>query len=256
MGCMNDEIIGIGMGALPLILAIGNWLLSLSLASKEPNYFTADLKQLWPDSLPFLKAQWPFLLLCMLAASSSLLTAQVSMMPSLIVSTGIAPIVKIFYICYLAAPKYPGRLATIGAWSVITYIICHSIISTIGTLALFLFAVPGLILLARTCLFLPIFALEGYHPLAAVAQSWRLTSGKYWLVSRYLGIPMILFASLIFIPLVLTTVMEFSLHWNSSSQVIRAFSGSAELLLSITLGGLAYKLYDRLKSTDDVTKMA
>lgn len=185
MGCMNGEIMSIGMASLPLILATGNWLLSLSLASKEPNYFTADLKQLWPDSLPFLKTQWPFLLLCMLAASSSLIPANIGIMPSLIVSTGIAPIVKIFYISYLAAPKYPGRLATIGAWSVITYIICHSIISTIGTLALFLFVVPGLIVLTRTCLFLPIFALEGYHPLAAVALSWRLTSGKYWLVSRY-----------------------------------------------------------------------
>lgn len=244
----------------PVALALANWLLSLYFAPKS-NDFIADLKQLWPDSLPFLKTQWPFVAVCMLG--SNLSQAQIISNGSVktefsfgiviasLVSAGILPILKLFYVSYLAAPKYPGRVATIGIWSVLLYVMGDWFISTLGTLGLAFLVAPGLVILVRTCLFLPIYALEGHRPLAAFEKSWSLTAGHYWQISRYLGLPTILFGILMLSPQVATVIAATGHYPMQYSLPMVAAAGAASLALSMILAGLTYKLYERLSTASD-----
>ncbi len=245
---------------LPVALALANWLLSLFFAPKGSNS-TADLKQLWPDSRPFLKTQWPFLAVCMLGSNLSqayLISGEriipafsFSLVIASLVSSGILPILKLFYVSYLAAPKYPGRVATIGIWSVLLYVMGDWFISTLGTLGLVFLVAPGLVILIRTCLFLPIYALEGHHPIAAFEKSWSLTAGHYWLISRYLGLPTILFGILNLSPQVATVIAASGHYPMQYSLPIVAAAGAATLALSLVIAGLTYKLYERLSAAEN-----
>lgn len=246
---------------LPVALALANWVLSLFFAPKSSDLMT-DLRQLWPDSRPFLKTQWPFLAVCMLGSnlSQTYLISGGSLKPEFsfglviasVISSGILPVLKLFYISYLAAPKYPGRVATIGIWSVILYVMGDWFISTLGTLGLAFLVAPGLVILIRTCLFLPIYALEGHRPLAALEKSWALTAGHYWQISRYLGLPTILFGILILSPQVATVIAATGHYPTQYSFPIVAAAGAATLALSLVIAGLTYKLYERLSTESTI----
>lgn len=241
---------------IPVCLATVNWVLSLFLDPKTDSYFLRDLKQLWSDSLPFIKTQWPFVAICMVGSNMSQahLFADIGLKPSFsfglvaaaFISAGILPIVKLFYVSYLAAPKYPGRVAMIGLWSVLLYVLGEWLISALGGLGMIFFIIPGMIVTVRACLFLPAYALEGHHPFAAFERSWSLTSGNYWLVSRYLGLPTILFLLLTASPQLTATVRavgQYPFHYFWPAMI--AFNVAA-LAMSLILAGLTYKVYDRL----------
>ncbi len=241
---------------IPVCLATANWVLSLFLAPKTNSFLLADVKQLWSDSRPFIKTQWPFVAVCMVGSNMSQahLFADHGLIPSFsfglvaaaFISAGILPILKLFYVSYLAAPKYPGRVATIGLWTVLLYVLGEWLISALGGLGMVFFVIPGLLVMVRACLFLPAYALEGHHPFTAFEKSWALTSGNYWLASRYLGLPTILFLLLTAGPQLTATVRAlgqypFQYFWPA----MIAFN-FADLAMSLILAGLAYKLYDRL----------
>jgi hypothetical protein len=166
---------------IPVCLATVNWVLSLLLAPKANNYLPADLKQLWSDSRPFIKTQWPFVAICMVGSNMSQahLFADHGLIPSFsfglvaaaFISAGILPIVKLFYVSYLAAPKYPGRVATIGLWTVLLYVLGEWLVSALGSLGMIFFVVPGMIVMVRACLFLPAYALEGHRPLLPLREA-------------------------------------------------------------------------------------
>lgn len=248
---------------LPVLILTVNWVLSLFLAPKTDNFFRFDVKKLWPESLPFLKTQWPFVAICMVGSSFTQVQLvselkskpefSMAMLMASLVSAGILPILKLFYVAYLAAPKYPGRLASIGIWSVFVYVFSEALIESFGNFGLFLLIAPGLMLLFRTCLFLPIYAIEGNHPLAALQKSWALTSGKYWLVSRYMGLPTLLLGVLGIAPQLAVFAkacgnQSVQFYWPIFTAV-----GAASLLVNLILGGLSYKLYDRLTTTEEST---
>lgn len=62
---MNTSLI---VSVVAVAMAFTHWALSLFFARKTKNYFAVDLKQLWQDSLPFLKTQWPIVTIAMIAA--------------------------------------------------------------------------------------------------------------------------------------------------------------------------------------------
>ena len=258
----NFEIIDIVVLGVPVVLAFSNWALSLFFARKTKNYFAVDLKQLWSDSLPFLKAQWPIVTVTLAAATWSQLqpTVELTGKPehalqeflSIFGSSGILWILNLFYVSYLAAPKYPGRVATIGAWSLVMYIIADMAIVTFGALGTILFMAPGLIVIARSCLFLPIYAIHGHKPLSAIRQSWALTKGNYWLVSRYLGLPALALAASYGYPDLVTNFMPAGAKdaVKNCLPLDVAITAAAQLL-SLVIGGLLYKLYERLSTAGD-----
>ncbi len=138
----NFENIDLVVLGAPVVLAFSNWALSLFLARKIENNFFVDLKQLWPDSLPFLKSQWPIVTIAIIAATLSQLQPATDLTDkpevalqvflSVFGSSGILWVLNLFYASYLAAPKYPGRVATIGAWSLVMYIIADMAIVVFG----------------------------------------------------------------------------------------------------------------------------
>ncbi|CAN5266602.1 hypothetical protein BH11CYA1_BH11CYA1_02530 [soil metagenome] len=256
----NMDTANVLLRLFPLLAILINWLISLYRASKSPDYFCDDLKQLWPDSIPYLRTQWPFVLCCLIGSCFT----QASMVSDLkskpefvmtvviasVVSAGILPILKLFYVSYLAAPKYPGRLATIGIWSVAVYVMSDSLLSAISHIFLFILAVPGLIVLTRTCLFLPIYALEGNQPLCALRRSWALTEDKYWMVSRYMGLSTVLFVFLLTTPQLLGAASLSGIPVASVYAYISSAASLASLVLSLIIAGLTYKLYDRLSQAE------
>ncbi|MBP6744045.1 hypothetical protein KA344_02380 [bacterium] len=246
----------------PVVLAFSNWFLSLFLARKTTNYFAVDLKQLWPDSLPFLKAQWPIVTIAMIAVSWSQLrpALESSNRPEFSLAVTVldyGPIVitwilMLFYVSYLSEPKYPGRVATIGAGSLLVYVISDTMIVTVGALGLFFLLAPCLIVFVRSCLFLPIYAAHGHQPLSAIKRSWALTKDKYWLVSRYMGLPPLILISISISPVIVDN------FWGLSGQAalqncapLIVATGAINLLLSLVIGGLLYKLYERLSAAEN-----
>lgn len=260
----NFETIDIAVLAGPVVLAFSNWALSLFFARKTINYFAVDLKQLWPDSLPFLKAQWPIITIAIIAATWSQLqpTAELSGKPehalqeflSFFGSSGILWILNLFYVSYLAAPKYPGRVATIGAWSLLMYVIADMAIVTFGALGTILFVAPGLIVIARSCLFLPVYAIHGHKPLSAIRQSWALTKGNYWLVSRYLGLPALALVTSYGYPELVTNFMPAgTADAIKNCMPLDIAETAAAQVLSLVIGGLLYKLYERLSTAGTIS---
>ncbi|MDP3509692.1 MAG: hypothetical protein Q8T09_17105 [Candidatus Melainabacteria bacterium] len=148
----NFENIDLVVLGAPVVLAFSNWALSLFLARKIENNFFVDLKQLWPDSLPFLKSQWPIVTIAIIAATLSQLQPATDLTDkpevalqvflSVFGSSGILWILNLFYVSYLAAPKYPHRVATIGAWSLVMYIIADMAIVAFGALGTLLVSKP------------------------------------------------------------------------------------------------------------------
>lgn len=248
----------------PIVLAFSNWALSLFFARKSTNYLALDLKQLWPDSLPFLKAQWPIITVTLAAATWSQLhpIPDLSDKPELALevflstfgSSGILWILNLFYVSYLAAPKYPGRVATIGAWGLVMYIITDMAIVTFGALGTILFVAPGLIIFTRSCLFLPVYAIHGHKPLSAIRQSWALTKGNYWLVSRYIGLPILVMMALYCYPELVTNFMPAGTQdaIKNCLPLDAAFTSAAQVL-NIAIGGLLYKLYERLSTAGTIS---
>ena len=246
----------------PVLIALANWVLSLIYTRSKQNYFLDDLKQLWPDSLPFLKAQWPILTSTLAIAT----WIQLQQLPELSAKTefglpilllffgssGITWILNLFYITYLAAPKYPGRVATIGAWALALYIVADISILTFGAIGIIFLVIPGLIVFVRSCLFLPIYAIQGYKPLSAIRQSWTLTKGKYWLVSRYMGLPVLLMLAIAVFPELLNSSLELdSAAPSSNFEALNISFTAANQVLGLVIAGLLYKLYERLSEEQE-----
>lgn len=243
----------------PMLVALANWVLSLISTRSKSNYFLDDLKQLWPDSLPFLKAQW-LILTSTLAIATWIQLQQLPELsektefglPILLLffgSSGIAWILNLFYVTYLAAPKYPGRVATIGAWALALYIVADISILTFGAIGIIFFVIPGLIVFVRSCLFLPIYAIQGYKPLYAIKQSWALTKGKYWLISRYMGLPALLMLAIAAFPELLNSSMGLDNAAASTNfEALKISFAAAIQVLSLVIAGLLYKLYERLSA--------
>ena len=244
--------------AIPFI----HWAFSLFFDRKTKKYLAVDTMRLWPDSLPFLKAQWPFVTIAMIAASWSQFqpTAQLSNRPEDSIAatllaygpTVLTWILMLFYVTYLAEPKHPGRVATIGATSLLLYVIADCMIMTFSLIGLGILLAPGLIVVVRSCLFLPIYAINGHKPLSAIRRSWALTKDRYWLVSCYMGLPVILLISITICPLL---VNDF---WGTCAQTagrncppLLVACASATQVLSLVIGGLLYKLYERLSAAEE-----
>ncbi len=243
----------------PMLVALANWVLSLISTRSKRNYFLDDLKQLWPDSLPFLKAQWPILTVALAVATWSQLQPVQDMCdkaehgsPLFLLPFGsavISWILNLFYVTYLAAPKYPGRVAAIGALALTIYVVYDIAILAFGAIGTIFFVIPGLIFFVRSCLFLPLYATQGYKPLSAIRRSWALTKGKYWLVSRYMGLPVLILLAFYVYP---------DLANNSNdidSQTVATYclpltiaTTIAAQVLGLVMAGLLYKLYERLSA--------
>jgi membrane-anchored glycerophosphoryl diester phosphodiesterase (GDPDase) len=250
------------VSVIAVAMACTHWALSLFFARKTKNYFAVDLKQLWQDSLPFLKNQWPIVTIAMLAASWSQLqpVAELSNRPEVSIAatllaygpTVLTWILMLFYVSYLAEPKHPGRVATIGATSLLLYVIADCMIMTFSLIGLGILLAPGLIVVVRSCLFLPIYAIHGHKPLLAIRQSWALTKDRYWLVSSYMGLPAILLICTSICPL-----LDYDLFGScaqtaaKNSMPLLVACVSTTQVLSLVIGGLLYKLYERLSAAEN-----
>lgn len=243
----------------PMLVALANWVLSLISTGSKQNYFLDDLKQLWPDSLPFLKAQWPILTVALAVATWSQLQPLQDMCdkaehgsPLLLLPFGsavISWILNLFYVTYLAAPKYPGRVAAIGALALTIYVIADIAILAFGAIGIIFLVIPGLIVFVRSCLFLPIYATQGYKPLSAIRQSWALTKDKYWLVTRYMGLPVLLMLAIEVFPEILNSSLGLDNAAASSNfEALNISSVAANQVLNLVSAGLLYKLYERLSA--------
>jgi hypothetical protein len=250
------------VSVIAVAMACTHWALSLFFARKTKNYFAVDLKQLWQDSLPFLKTQWPIVTIAMIAASWSQLqpVAELSNRPEVSIAatllaygpTVLTWILMLFYVSYLAEPKHPGRVATIGATSLLLYVIADSMIMTFSLIGLGILLAPGLIVVVRSCLFLPIYAIHGHKPLLAIRQSWALTKDRYWLASSYMGLPAILLICTTIFPMLVYDVFG-SCAQNSAKNCAPLLVVCASLteVLSLVIGGLLYKLYERLSAAEN-----
>jgi len=241
----------------PLVIALANWVLSLISTRSKSDYFLDDLKQLWPDSLPFLKAQWPILTVVLAVATwfqlqpVQDLSDKTELGPSMLLlpfgSAVISWILNLFYVNYLAAPKYPGRVATIGVWALTIYVISDIAVLAFGSIGTIFFVIPGLMFFVRSCLFLPIYAIQGYKPLSAIKRSWALTKGNYWLVSRYMGLPVLLLVALYVYPDLANNSNDLeSQAATTTCQPLTIAITAAAQVLSLVIAGLLYKLYERL----------
>lgn len=254
------------LAAFPTVLTAGNWLLSLFFARKERNYLLTDLKQLMPASMPFLSTQWPFLIFCFAGfgfaqffrhgegAGISSSSNSLGLLPAMgaLMAIGLMPILKLFYVTYMGSKHGPGLVSTIGIWSVMVYIFAETLRVSLGYAGLFLFIIPGLLIATRTSLFLPVYALEGHKPWAAIKRSWSLTDGHYWLVSRYLGLPAVFLA---LVSLATSGSSHFkmtgypTIGWMSA---IGTFTiASTMMLMGMIYSGLTYQLYSRLTESSE-----
>jgi len=164
------------------------------------------------------------------------------------VCTGIVPILKLFYVSYLASPKNPALVSTIGIWAMILYLIGEYIQNIMVGAGLVFFIAPGLYVMARTSLFLPIYAVEGHRPLKAIDRSWEVTKGRFWQISLYLGPPtFVVLGSHIFLPF-LGTMASRGSEAGPLLAATGAVTSMAGILLDILLAGLMYKLYLRFNS--------
>ncbi len=237
--------------ALP-ILALGSWGLAYKFAGKNAPSVIHDLRELFTESLPFLKTQWLFLAICTVGSGVSACqnSQSIELAPAYYlissVSLGIVPILKLFYVAYLASPRNAALVATIGIKTMIFYLIGEYIQNMAIGLGLMLLVFPGLYIMARTSLFLPIYAVEGHRPLQALERSWAITKGKYWQVCLYLGPAFVIALMGHWMP-----YMGIMLQHSQLSAarpllvVVSAVSGMTSTLLSIMLAGLMYKLYLR-----------
>jgi hypothetical protein len=250
----------------PAVLALTNWLISLVVVRNEPHLMVKDFKSLAPATLPFVKAQWIFLLISIgstflgnFVLENQLIfhtTVPVPVMTTL-TSSVIIQALSIFYVSYLAAEKSPNLIATVGLWTLVKFEVADFFRIMITTWGVMLFAVPGLILCARLALFLPIYVCEGQRVRHALKKSWSLTEGKYWRVSRYLGLPMFLGAILGFAPTLFVESVKSSgqfrpweIPWYISS--LPNICAGISTVLNLAIVGLSYKLYRRL---DDAPKL-
>ena len=242
------------------LLAFVHWAISLFMTRGKENYTPINLKHIWTDSLPFFKTQWHMIALC----TAITFWFELKPLPEvndpnfavgtllLLFSTSVGYwILGLFYVSYLAAPKYPGRIASIGFRSLAMYVTGDMFVMILGLLGTALFVAPGLLIFVRSCLFLPIFVTHQSNPLIAIKQSWSLTKDKYWLVCRYMGLPTATTLMAYSLPELATTLAKSEAQQASLAWQAFMFSSAAiAQCCSLTIFGLLYKLYDRL-STDE-----
>ena len=251
------------LAVVPMVLTTGNWLLSLFFARKEQNYFLLDLKQLMPASVPFLSTQWPFLIFCFagfgfgqffrhgpgISSSSDILSLLQAI--GCTIAIGLMPILTLFYVTYLGSKQGVTLVSTIGIWSVVVYVFAETLRNALGYAGLFFFIVPGLLIYTRTSLFLPIYALEGHKPWAAIKRSWSLTEGHYWLVSRYLGLPALIIS---LISLTTSASSPFKTAGYPAIESMNAIGtltiATAMMVMSMINSGVTYQLYARLTENE------
>ncbi len=235
--------------ALP-VLALGSWAVAYKFAGKNAPSVIHDLRELFTESLPFLKTQWLFLAICTVGSgvSACQLSQTFDLAPAYYmvsaVTQGIVPVLKLFYVAYLAAPRNAALIATIGIKTMIFYLIGEYIQTTAIALGIALLVFPGLYIMARTSLFLPIYAVEGHRPLHALERSWAITKGKYWPVCLYLGPTFVI----VLLGHCLPSMGIMLQHHTAARPLIAAVSavsGMTSTLLDIMLAGLMYKLYLR-----------
>lgn len=259
----------LGILIVTLFFVMLNWGLSLIFSRKNNLDWQADLRQLWPESKFFFKAQTIMLALCIGG-----MTYQITANPEELVqpathlgllalvaklSQGILPILQLFYITHLGSKTNPLLVSTIGIWTVIQFGVGEYIRDLLSLLGLIVVIAPGFIIWFRSTLFMPIYALEGRQVGHAWHHSWELTEGKFWLVSRYLS--PVLMASMV------STILPNLVHniftkVASRSQGITdsplwqilvpigivgsAVSAVAIIALELIFTGLLYKLYIHL----------
>lgn len=263
---MPTDLITIVIMLAPAILAVANWLISLIVVRNEPHVMIRDLKRLVPASKPFVKTQWPFLVFSIVACGLSAISHTLEhLVPAAVPVTAILnalasfiiPVLGIFYVTYLASDKYPGLLSTVGVATLIKYFIVSSLRSYFSLLGIFALIIPGVNFYVRTCLFLPVYMCEGQRVTHALDRSWKLTKGKYWRISRYLGFPVMVQLLLSAIPT--AAIMFSSLHAkdgtvSSLMQTVYAAAPSVCLGLSVIVDliiiGLSFRLYEELSAID------
>jgi hypothetical protein len=256
---MKSDVVAAMLVLTPASLALVNWLVSMIVVRNEPHMMVKDLRNLIPDSMPFVRTQWLFIVFSMSACGLSAISATLEgalpgTMPVSLILNGLAgfiiPVLGLFYVTYLASKKIPGLLATVGIWSLVKYSIASSLRTYISLVALLLFILPGMLFYIRTVLLLPIYICEGQRVGHSIKKSWTLTDGKYWRISRYLGIPLLLQLSLFFIPRVITT--STGIYGKGADGFSALLSGLPSLcmglsvIVNLVVIGLSFKLYEKL----------
>ena len=252
------------LSVLPLAACI-NWVLSLKFCKTRTLDWHDDSRQLWAESIPFLKTQMIFIALTIAGKSCGMASESIKQsdtglkLQDLIaqLAQGATYVIEFFYVSHLASTKGVALISTIGIWAVTKLLIAEKALEVLTGLGLVLLLFPGIYLAIRTCLFVPIFAAEGHKVVHSIKRSWSLTKGRYWLASRYLGAVALALAILIFIKgyVVLST----ELKWQYLGPIVIA---AATTCSAITLGlqllfqGLSFKLYTHLLSDENQNSLS
>lgn len=246
----SDNVTPLIADAVVLAAAILNYTAALIWGPKDVPGTKTILRQLSGESRAFLKAQWPFVLFCMISAS--VFDCQsVNFDPGYFLSGAIAlplagwltlELSKMFYMSYLASARDSGLAFSVTLRRFIQYSLADTVRCFAVMFGTLFIVQPGIYLVVRTCLFLPIFIIERQPPWKAIQRSWLLTKGQYWLISRYLG-PMVVFYC------VIAFLRVFVAAQASVNSGAIACVSVASVVLELVLAGMIYKLY--LQLVDD-----
>jgi len=245
----NNQLTTLIGAAFP-ILSLAIWGLAYKFAGKGAPSIGDDLRELATESLHFLKTQWFFLAVCTggSAVSACQHSGSFEIPPTYVIVSSfffaIVPILKLFYVSYLAIPRNPALVASIGVMTMVFYMIGEYIQNMLILLGFVLLIFPGLYVMARTSLFLPIYAVEGHRPLQALERSWAITNGKFWQVCLYLGPVVFVVLMAHWLPFA-ASFMQPNIAARPFVAVFSAVCGMSFILLDIMLAGLMYKLYLR-----------
>ncbi len=237
--------------------AVLNWVAALIWGPKNVISTTTVLKQLFGESQQFLRVQWPFVLFCIIGMGVFQCQTAAKLELAYLFSPAIAlplaswltlELSKMFYISNLASSKHSGlafsiTLARFFAYSLADGLRCYAI------LLCMLLVQPGLALIVRTCLFLPVFIIEKQTPLKAIQRSWSLTKDKYWFVSLYLGPIAILYN-------LLSVVDSYLGLQTSANHVALAFMCVPTVIIELVVAGMIFKLYTHLAEEADTANAA
>ncbi len=236
----------------PLAAAIFNFIAALIWGPKKVTSTITVLKQLFGESRQFLKVQWPFVLFCIIGMGVFDCQTAVNLEPEFLFSPTIAlpigawltlELSKMFYISHLASARHPGLAFSITLTRFLAYSMTDGVRCFAAFLSLLLVQ-PGMALIVRTCLFLPIFIIEKQTPLKAIQRSWSLTKDKYWFVSLYLGPIAILY-------FLISALNSFLSAQTSINYAALACTSVPTVILELVMAGMIFKLYMQLTEEAD-----
>jgi hypothetical protein len=122
--------------------------------------------------------------------------------------------------------------------------------------------VPGIITTVRCALVLPLVSIEKRNPIAAVPESFALTRGKFWMVAKYLALPLVIGVLVsIFSELLMNIVDDGILDEKAFSTfrwplehptvfVIVVLRDLATTIMTMVMAVLQVNLYDQFKSAN------